>query len=95
MERKRFPFTFTIESGYWDEDKRAWIASIDSGMGVCESFTEAVAQIEKFYGDELVAIKNLTLLEEDDLIFMEPEWIEAIEKDEFWKIGRHKKGVKK
>lgn len=95
MERKRFPFAFTIESGYWDEDKRAWIASIDSGMGICESFTDAVAQIERFYGDELIAINSLILQEEDDLIFMEPEWIEAIQKDESWKIGRHKKGVKK
>lgn len=91
MKKKRFPFTFTIESGYWDEDKRTWVASIDSGMGFCYNFTDAVNQIEEFYGEELVAINSLILLEEDNLIFMEPEWIEAILKDDFWKIGRHKK----
>lgn len=91
MEWARFPFAFTIESGYWDKDKAKWIASIESGMGICYNFTDAAAQIETFYGDELVAIKSLILLEEGDLIFMEPEWIEAIEKDQFWEIGRHKK----
>jgi len=94
MEWKRFPFTFTIESGYWNKDKAKWIASIESGMGICYNFTDAVAQIENFYGEELVKINNLTLLEEGDLIFMEPEWINAIEKDLFWEVGRHKKEVK-
>lgn len=91
MKKKQFPFTFMIESGFYDEDKKAWVASINSGMGFCYNFTDAVAQIEEFFGEELVAIKSLVLLEEGHLIFMEPEWIEAIQKDEFWKIGRHKK----
>ena len=94
MKKKRFPFAFTVESSdYWDEDKKAWVTSIDSGMGICHNFTDAVAQIEKFYGDGLIAINNLILQEEDNLIFMEPEWIEAIQKDERWKIGRHEKEV--
>jgi hypothetical protein len=94
MKDKWYPFTFEIESGYWDEDEWKWHATIDTGMGICHNFTGAVAQIEKFYGEELVRINNLTLLEEGDLIFMEPEWIEAIEKDQFWEIGRHKKETK-
>ena len=93
MKEKWYPFIFEIESGYWDRDEWKWHAAIETGMGICHNFTGAVAQIEKFYGEELIKINNLTLLEEGDLIFMEPEWIKAIEKDQFWEIGRHEKEV--
>lgn len=95
MKEKKtlYPFSFEIETGYYDENKGKWRAYINSGMGICENFTDAAKQIEHYFGEELVSINHLTLLGDGTLIFMELEWIKEIEKDDFYKVGRHEKGA--
>lgn len=48
------------------------------GMGICESFTDAVDRIDSMYGNELIAIKHLELFEESSLIPMPKAAVEDI-----------------
>ncbi len=53
----------------------------ECGVGVAESYTDAVHYIEKYYGEDLLAIKYLTLGEENDIIFVSKEMMKEIEKN--------------
>lgn len=44
----------------------------DAGFYPAENFGEAVGYLEKFYGDELVVIKHLELLD-TAMVYMKPE----------------------
>ena len=43
------------------------------GMGIAENYSEAAAQIEEFFKDELVQIEHLEFHEESNLIFLPKE----------------------
>lgn len=55
----------------------------ESGMGFCENYTEAMNHIENFYGDDLIAVKHLELLEENNLIILPKQYINDYVKDDF------------
>jgi hypothetical protein len=55
----------------------------ESGIGFCRSYTEAMIYIEKYYGEELIAVKHLELLEESDLIIMPKRYINEYVNDSF------------
>lgn len=44
----------------------------DAGFYPAENFGEAVTYLEEFYGDELVAIEHLELLD-SSMVYMKPE----------------------
>jgi hypothetical protein len=47
-------------------------SSEDAGFYPAKNFSEAVDYLEEFYGDELVAIKHLELLD-TSMVYMKPE----------------------
>lgn len=53
----------------------------ECGVGLTESYTDAVRYIEKYYEEDLLAIKYLTLGEENDIIFISKEMMKEIEKN--------------
>lgn len=55
----------------------------DCGMGLAESFTNAAAQIERVYGDDLVSIDRIFLCESCDLIPLPKHICDAFERGEF------------
>ena len=66
-----YPFSYTIvridyvnENSYFRE----------SGMGLAQSYADAMAIIENFYGDDLISVRKLELYEESPLIIL-PEQV--------------------
>ena len=66
-----YPFSYTIvyidyvnENSYFRE----------SGMGIAQSYANAMAIIENFYGDDLISVRKLELYEESPLIIL-PEQV--------------------
>lgn len=53
----------------------------ECGAGFAENFTDAVRCIEEYYEEDLLAIKYLTLGEENDIIFISKEMMKEIEKN--------------
>ena len=63
---------FVVECNGYDND-----GYIDAGFYPAASFSEAIDYIEEFYGNELVVIKHLELLD-TSLVVMKPEVAEEI-----------------
>ena len=60
----KYPFSYKVV--FYDEG----MYRTECGMGICESFSEAAGTVEKFYGNTLISIKNLELLEDAPVILM-------------------------
>lgn len=76
----KYPFTFTAiinDPSVPSEFCR------ESGTGFCDSFTEAAKHIEDYYGEELITIKNLTLLEETSVIILPEETVKLYEETDY------------
>ena len=67
-----FPFSYKLVA--YDEAEKAY--SLCEGMGLCNSYTQAMQYIEDYYGKDIVSIKNLKLYEENNLILLPPSAIE-------------------
>ena len=64
----------------------------ECGMGLAENFTNAMEYIEDYYGEDLVAVKNLELFEENDLIILSPKVIKNYSKGKYSGISCDAKG---
>lgn len=73
-----YPFSFKV-IGYFSEDNeyRAY-----TGMGLAENFTDAMKQIENDFGKDLFRIKDLTLYEYSNIIYMPEKCIQDYEASE-------------
>lgn len=69
----QYPFTYTaiIADSLTKENKYAR----ESGMAFCTSYAHAAAQIEEYYGEDLISIKHLMLYEESPLIILSEQTI--------------------
>jgi hypothetical protein len=56
-------------------------------MGVCSSFADAMAQIEEYYGTDLMSVKNLELYEENKLILLSQKTIDEYASTDFGIVG--------
>ena len=72
-----YPYTFTVVF-YNDlnSDANTNHYKRESGMGLAESFSAAVKQLEQYYGDDLIAVKHLELFEENNIILLPEHVIE-------------------
>lgn len=79
-----YPFSFevVVYVGYNEETHVSDFVK-ESGMSFAQSFTDAVKRLEDYYGDDLTAIKNLTLYEEHSLIMLPTDVIRKYAKDEY------------
>lgn len=62
----KHPFIYTVQGNRYDEHKS--VSYVENGIGLCKSYQDAASLIEKYYGDELIAIKHIELYEESTLI---------------------------
>lgn len=70
-----FPFSFKVvivDCCAYSTDSYV----LESGMGICNSYSQAAKYIESYYGDDLIQIKELMLYEASELIILPPESIE-------------------
>lgn len=67
-----FPFSYKLI--VYNETEKTY--SLCEGMGLCNSYTQAMQYIEDYYGENIVSIKNLELYEENNLILLPPSTIE-------------------
>lgn len=75
MNNTKFPFSYKVI--YFDEfyNNPDFQYNEDCGMGLADSYADAAKQIEQYYGNDLVVIKELTLYEENSLIILDEEVI--------------------
>lgn len=76
IEKTKFPFSYTVVVCDGLTDNKY---NLESGMGVAKSFTNAMKQIEDYYGEDLVEVKGLTLYEENRLIIVPKRVIQEYE----------------
>ena len=55
----------------------------ECGMGLADNFTDAMEYIEDYYGEDLIAVKNLELFEESELIILSPKVIKNYAKGKY------------
>lgn len=53
------------------------------GFGLADTYTEAASYLELHYGDELLSIDDITLFEDENLIFLPKKVVEDYKKTEF------------
>lgn len=70
----KYPFSFKVR-GYNSADN---VYYEQCGMGICDSYADAVGIIETEFGDELMTIKHLELHESAGLIYMPYENMQKI-----------------
>jgi hypothetical protein len=90
----KYPFTYTIQA--YDYDNECYC--LQSGIGICESFTDAADILEKRYGNELIAIKHIELYEKNTVITLPKdtfdEVVDCLESNECFEIKCDEKGNK-
>jgi hypothetical protein len=73
----KYPFGYQVVAYMGDTFDSELPYILDSGMGICGSYTDAMGQIEEYYGTDLVAIKYLELYAESSLIPMPMSTVEC------------------
>lgn len=65
----KFPFAYSLVA-YHSYNKETFENkyTLHHGVGICEGFSDAMYQIEKYYGNDLIRITDLILLEESNMI---------------------------
>jgi hypothetical protein len=66
----KYPFGYQVVAYMGDTFDSELPYILDSGMGICGSYTDAMSQIEEYYGTDLISIKYLELYAECSLIPM-------------------------
>lgn len=55
-----------------------------SGVGLADSLAEAAHRLEENWGNELISIKHLELLDGEDAIFLPWDILNNVINDEYW-----------
>ena len=77
-----FGFTAVIHDEYTPETHTSTYRR-ESGMGLAQSYAHAMEQIEKYYGDDLIAVKHLELFEDNSIILLPEHVIHDYAKTDF------------
>ena len=79
-----YPYVFTaiIYDRYSCPDNKH-IYFYESGMGLCSCYADACAQLETYYGDDLIRIRDLALLEENNILILDAATVKAYEDGAF------------
>jgi hypothetical protein len=73
----KYPFGYQVIAYMGDTFDSELQYILDSGMGICGSYADAMTQIEEYYGTDLVFIKYLELYAESSLIPMPMSTVEC------------------
>ena len=66
----KYPFGYQVVAYMGDTFDSELQYILESGMGICTSYTDAMSQIEDYFGTDLISIKYLELYAECSLIPM-------------------------
>lgn len=66
----KYPFGYQVVAYMGDTFDSELQYILESGMGICTSYTDAMSQIEDYFGMDLVSIKYLELYADSSLIPM-------------------------
>ena len=73
MDFYPFGFTAVIHDTY-DPETHTSTYRRESGMGLAQSYANAMEQLENYYGEDLIAVKHLELFADGSIILL-PEHI--------------------
>lgn len=73
MNSSKFPFSYKVIWFNYFYDDPNFKCHEDCGMGLADSYADAAKQLENYYGNDLVIIKELMLYEEAPLILLNEE----------------------
>ena len=79
----KYPFTYVVVYYYYDKDTKKNKYFREAGIGFAENYAEAAHMLEEMYGEDLVRIINIFLMESSDLIRLPEESISMIEDEAF------------
>ena len=66
----KYPFGYQVVAYMGDAFDSELQYILESGMGICTSYTDAMSQIEDYFGTDLISIKYLELYADSSLIPM-------------------------
>ena len=79
----KHPFTYTVVYYDYDENIKKDKYFREAGIGFADNYAEAAYMIEETYGEDLVRIINIFLMESGDLMRLPEEYINVIENEIF------------
>lgn len=79
----KHPFTYVVI--YYDYNKNVEENKYfrEAGIGFADNYAEAAHMLEEMYGEDLVRIINIFLMESSDLVRLPEEYISVIEDEAF------------
>ena len=82
----KHPFTYMVVYYDYDENIKKDKYFREAGIGFAENYAEAAHIVEEMYGEDLVRIINIFLMESSGLIRLPEEFINMIEDEAFKSI---------
>lgn len=81
MAKNHYPFVYQATVAWYDGESNHYRIA---GVGFCESFTDAVRQLEEKEGETLQCIEHLEIIGEKDetLIDIHPNWVRSLCEDD-------------
>lgn len=79
----KYPFTYVVVYCYYDENIKDNKYFREAGAGFADNYAEAAHILEETFGEDLVRIINIFLMESSDLIRLPEEYINVIENETF------------
>ena len=79
----RYPFTYIVVYCYYDNDTKKNKYFREAGIGFADNYAEAAHILEETFGEALIRIVNIFLMDSDDLLRLPEEYISVIENETF------------
>ena len=79
----KYPFTYIVVYYYYDKDTKKNKYFRESGIGFAENYAEAAHILEDMFGEDLIRIVNIFLMDSGDLLRLPEEYINVIENEIF------------
>lgn len=77
----KYPFTYAVIYYDYDETNRKNKYFRETGIGFADNYAEAARMLEETFGEDLVRIVNIFLMESGDLMRLPEEYMFHIEND--------------
>ena len=79
----KYPFTYIVVYYYYDKDTKENKYFRESAIGFAENYAEAAHILEDTFGEDLIRIVNIFLMDSGDLLRLPEEYINVIENEIF------------
>ena len=79
----KYPFTYVVVYYDYDKDTKKNKYFREAGIGFAGSYAEAAGILEESFGEDLIRIVNIFLMDGGDLLKLPEEYISVIENEIF------------